>query len=252
MLRVEAMTSFCGQFGPFSVILASKEFWGTEVDQPLFHVLLEGRKVGPYDRRTIVGMRIKKTLTSDHVLIGVDGTQLTVADLIGRPGPKPFNAERSGSFSIVHATFPASLLEVEGKGVDIPAFKGEVEARVQADVLRLAGRFRQGLGWKEDRIKLTLKDVVHARVKGSQVELWLRSAGKARLQRVCLELFTPEAAGDLVEWFTSATPYPESGGAPAAAAQAERRGMWAAGACIAAVAVVLVVLVLVAVLHRRF
>jgi hypothetical protein len=119
------------------------------VDQPLFHVLLEGRKVGPYDRRTIVGMRIKKTLTSDHVLIGVDGTQLTVADLIGRPAPKPFNAERSGSFSIVHATFPASLLEVEGNGIDIPAFKGEMEARVQADVLRLAGRFRRGLGWKE-------------------------------------------------------------------------------------------------------
>jgi hypothetical protein len=222
------------------------------VDQPLFHVLLEGRKVGPYDRRTIVGMRIKKTLTSDHVLIGVDGTQLTVADLIGRPAPKPFNAERSGSFSIVHATFPASLLEVEGNGIDIPAFKGEMEARVQADVLRLAGRFRRGLGWKEDRIKIPLKDVVHARVKGTQVELWLRSAGKSALQRICLELFTPEAAGDLVEWFTSASPYPGSA-APAASAKAhEHRGMWFAGAGIAAVAFVVVVLVLVAVLHRRF
>jgi hypothetical protein len=222
------------------------------VDQPLFHVLLEGRKVGPYDRRTIVGMRIKKTLTSDHVLIGVDGTQLTVADLIGRPAPKPFNAERSGSFSIVHATFPASLLEVEGNGIDIPAFKGEVEARVQADVLRLAGRFRRGLGWKEDRIKIPLKDVVHARVKGTQVELWLRSAGKSALQRICLELFTPEAAGDLVEWFTSASPYSEAAAAPALAKAREHRGMWFAGAGIAAVALVVVVLVLVAVLHRRF
>jgi hypothetical protein len=222
------------------------------VDQPLFHVLLEGRKVGPYDRRTIVGMRIKKTLTSDHVLIGVDGSQLTVADLIGRPAPKPFNAERSGSFSIVHATFPASLLEVEGAGVAIPAFKGEVEARVQADVLRLAGRFRHGLGWKEDRVKLTLKDVAHARVKGSQVEFWLRGAGKSGLQRVCLELFTAEAAGDLVEWFTSATPYPESAAAPAAAVKAsEHRGMWIAGAAIATVAIIIAV-VLVAVLHRRF
>jgi hypothetical protein len=222
------------------------------VDQPLFHVLLEGRKVGPYDRRTIVGMRIKKTLTSDHVLIGVDGSQLTVADLIGRSAPKPFNAERSGSFSIVHATFPASLLEVEGAGVAIPAFKGEVEARVQADVLRLAGRFRHGLGWKEDRVKLTLKDVAHARVEGSQVEFWLRGAGKSSLQRVCLELFTAEAAGDLVEWFTSATPYPESAAGPAAAVKAsEHRGMWIAGAAIATVAIIIAV-VLVAVLHRRF
>jgi hypothetical protein len=219
------------------------------VDQPLFHVLLEGRKVGPYDRRTIVGMRIKKTLTSDHVLIGVDGTQLTVADLIGRPPPKPFNSERSGSFSIVHAVFPASLLEVEGKGVDIPVFKGEVEARVQADVLRLAGRFRHGLGWKEDRVKLLLKDVAHARVKGTQLEFWIRSGDKLPLQRVCLELFTTEAAGDLVEWFTSATPYP----ATAAAAKAgERRGLWVAAAAIATVAIVFVVLVIVLVLHRRF
>lgn len=33
------------------------------VDEPIsiYHVLLEGRTVGPYDRRTIVGMRIKKT-----------------------------------------------------------------------------------------------------------------------------------------------------------------------------------------------
>ena len=30
--------------------------------------MLEGRQVGPYDRRTIVGMRIKNTLTSDHLL----------------------------------------------------------------------------------------------------------------------------------------------------------------------------------------
>jgi hypothetical protein len=219
------------------------------VDQPLFHVLLEGRKVGPYDRRTIVGMRIKKTLTSDHVLIGVDGTQLTVADLIGRPPPKPFNSERSGSFSIVHAVFPASLLEVDGKGVDIPVFKGEVEARVQADVLRLAGRFRHGLGWKEDRVKLLLKDVAHARVKGTQLEFWIRSGDKLPLQRVCLELFTTEAAGDLVEWFTSATPYP----ATAAAAKAgERRGLWVAAAAIATVAIVFVVLGIVLVLHRRF
>jgi hypothetical protein len=247
------MLSFCGHFEPFSVILAGKEYWGIEVDQPLFHVLLEGRKVGPYDRRTIVGMRIKNTLTSDHVLIGIDGSQLTVGDLIGRPGPKPFNAERSGSFSIVRAIFPASLLEVEGKGIDIPAFKGEIEARVQADVLRLAGRFRRGLGWKEDRVKLALKDVVHARVRGTQLELWLRTAEKAPLQRVCLELFTPEAAGDLVEWFTSATPYPDSAAEPAAPAKAgEHRAMWVAGAGIAAVALVFVVLVLVTVFHRRF
>src|SRR5688572_3025248 len=174
--------------------LRPKNFEGIEVDQTIYHVLLEGRTVGPYDRRTIVGMRIKKTLTSEHVLIGTDGAQLTVADLIRRRRPTPFNPERSGSFSVVQATYAASVLEVEGRGMDIPRFKGEIEARVQGEVLRLAGRFRHGLGWKEDRVKIVLKDVVHARIKNSQVELWLRTEKADKLQKLTLELFTPEAA----------------------------------------------------------
>lgn len=190
------------------------------MDQTIYHVLLEGRSVGPYDRRTIVGMRIKKTLTSDHVLIGSDGAQLTVADLIRRRRPTPFNPERSGSFSVVRATYTASLVEVEGRGMDIPRFKEEIEARVQGDVLRLAGRFRRGLAWKEDRVKIVLKDVVHARIRSSQVELWLRTDQAGKLQRIALELFTPEAAGELVQWLPAATAFPEpTPSAPSAPAQ---------------------------------
>jgi len=222
------------------------------VDQTIYHVLLEGRKVGPYDRRTIVGMRIKKTLTSDHVLIGTDGTQLTVGELIGQRPAKPFNADRSGSFSLVHATFTASVMEVEGHGISIPRFKGEVEARVQADVLRIAGRFRQGLGWKEDRVKIPLKDVVHARITGSQVELGLRPAQPgARMQRMVLELFTHEAAGELADWFHDATPWPQSGDAAARPRRADDRVLWVAGAGLAGALAVLVVLIAVAAIQGR-
>lgn len=170
--------------------------------------------MGPYDRRTIVGMRIKKTLTSEHVLIDSAGEPLTVADLIGRrPRFNDFQPNRTGGFSTVQATYPASLIDVEGKGLDIPRFKDEIEVRVQADVLRVAGRFRSGLGWKEDRVKIPLRDVVHARVQGSQVDLWLRSAGAPvshPLQRVGLELFSHETAGELVEWLADATPWPDA------------------------------------------
>jgi hypothetical protein len=182
-----------------------------------YHVLLEGRTVGPYDRRTIVGMRIKKTLTSDNVLIGTNGTRLTVRDLIGQRPSQPFSPDRSGGFSVVQATYSASLLEVQGRGLDIPKFRGEVQARVQSDVLRIAGRFRRRLRWKQDRVKIPLKEIVHARVRGSQVELWLRHADYPRLQRIALELFTPETAGELVEWFPAATPFPESAAASSTA-----------------------------------
>jgi hypothetical protein len=179
------------------------------LEDTLYHVLLEGRRVGPYDRRTIVGMRIKKALTSAHVLQGTDGSQLTVADLVkkGRPDTS-FQPSRSGSYSVVQATYPAGIVEMEGAGLDIPGFKGEVEARVQTKVLRISGRYRQGLGWKEDRVKLPLDDVVHARLRGTLVDLWLR-APHGPMQRLTLELFTPEAAGEFAECLPQATPWPE-------------------------------------------
>ena len=213
----------------------------------MYHLVLEGRKVGPYDRRTIIGMRIKKTLMSDHVLIGTDGTRLTVGELIGQRPARPFSGDRSGSFSLVHATFTASVLEVAGRGLAIPRFKGEVEARVQADVLRISGRFRRGLGWKEDRVKIPLKDVAHVRVKGSQVDLWLRAprTGEA-MQRVVLELFSHEAAGDLAEWFASATP-PASTMRAAPQRRADDKMLWAAGAGLGGAVAVILVLIVVAV-----
>lgn len=218
----------------------------------MYHVLLDGQMVGPYDRRTIVGMRIKKTLTSDHVLVTSDGVQFTVGDLLKkRHAEPPFAPDRSGTYSLVQATYIASLLEVEGRGLDIPEFKGEMEARVQGDVLRIAGRFRQGLGWKEDRVKLPMADIQHARVRGSIVDLWLRREKGTGFQRVTLQLFTPEAAGEFVEWLPRATPWP--GAADAGARKKSRlRGsahplLW--GAVVGSILVVTGVLLWVLVLH---
>lgn len=213
----------------------------------MFHIMLDDREVGPYDRRTIVGMRIKKTLNSDHVLLGTDGSRLTVRDLIGRRDKSDFQPQRTGNFSIVQATYPASLRYVQGRGFDVPAFKGEIEVRVQPDVLRVAGRFRQGLGWKEDRVKLPLTDVVHARVQGTEVELALRADAGQPLQCIRFELFTPEAAGELVDFLPSATPWP-AGGAGMAAAREGLPMLWISAASATLVAFVLIGVVLA----RRF
>jgi hypothetical protein len=224
------------------------------VDQTAYHVLLEGSRVGPYNRRTIVGMRIKKALTSDQVLVGADGTQLTVGDLIRRRSPKPFNAERSGSYSVVQGAYPASLVKVSGTGLEIPRFKGEVEARVQADgVLRLAGRFRHGFGWKDGRVKIVLKDVVHVRVAATQVELGLRGDANGARRQLTLELFTAEAAKEFAQWFPDATPFPGASparkGTRAAAPAASRQAVWTAAISVVAVAMVVAVVFLV-VLYR--
>lgn len=182
----------------------------TETNDPLFHVVLDGRKVGPYDRRTIVGMRIRATLSSDHVLIDAGGTQLTVGDLIGRPRPPKadFTPQRTGGYSTVRACYPGSLRSCVGHGIDVPAFQGEIEVRVQPDVLRLAGRHRKGFSWHDDRVKLPLKDIVHARARGTEVDLALR-AGEQRLQRVTLELFSPAVAEEFLQWLPNAAAWPE-------------------------------------------
>ncbi len=187
------------------------------VDKPAFHLVLGGRKVGPYDRRTIVGMRLKHVVSSSHVVIDDEGQQFTVAELIGRwPRGNDFNPNRTGGFSIVQANYPASLLSVAGKGYGIPKFQGEIEMRVQGDVLRVAGRFRERLGWRLDRIKLVINDIVHYQTSGSCVEIWMRIGDNKPMQRAVFELFTPEMAAELTTWLTNATPWPEPA-APAAA-----------------------------------
>lgn len=186
------------------------------MDNPVYHVLLDGRRIGPYDRRTIVGMKVKKALSSQSVLVGADGTELTVGELVrqGQPqdgsGVIPPGAPGGGSYSVVQGIHAARLLEVEGRGFKVPPFKGEVEVRVQTKALRVSGRWREGLAWKEDRVKFPLPDIAHARLRGTVVDLWIRTAGASGTQRISLDLLKPEAAGELAESLPHTAPYPGS------------------------------------------
>ncbi|MDE2605942.1 MAG: hypothetical protein KGL68_08500 [Burkholderiales bacterium] len=186
------------------------------MDNPVYHVLLDGRRIGPYDRRTIVGMKVKKALSSQSVLVGADGTELTVGELVrqGQPqdgsGAIPPGAPGGGSYSVVQGIHAARLLEVEGRGFKVPPFKGEVEVRVQTKALRVSGRWREGLAWKEDRVKFPLPDIAHARLRGTVVDLWIRTAGASGTQRISLDLLKPEAAGELAESLPHTAPYPGS------------------------------------------
>jgi hypothetical protein len=211
-----------------------------------YHVLHEGRRIGPYDRRTIVGLRIKKTLTGEHQLEAGDGTRLSVADLLGtRPTPSEFNPLRSGTFTS-RLTCSGSMIDRQRGAAKIPLFRGEIELRLQSDVLRIAGKHRHGFGVKDGRVKLPLKDIVHSRLAGSRVDLWLRNGDAARpsLQRVGLDLFSHETARELVQALPDTQPWPEPAPAPAPAASPM---LW-----VAAIGVTMVVgLVMLVVLRRH-
>lgn len=225
------------------------------MEQPNYHVLLDGRTVGPYDRKTIVGMRIKRMLTGDHQLVAADGTRLTVRELVGGPSAgRKASAGGAGS-SPVLGTYTGILLEAGRRGVAVPAFKGELEVRVHAEVLRLAGRRRRGfLGWKDDRVKLPLADVAHARAKGPRVDIWLQPPGSKRLQRIALHMFTAEAAEELLACLPPATADPDQ---PAAARvrAAEVRSAAPAGRALAVAVLgisVVIALVLLVLMSRIY
>jgi hypothetical protein len=171
------------------------------LDQSLYHVVLDGETLGPYDKRTIIGMRVKKTLTNESVLIREDGRRFTVEEIV-RESRGDFDPGKSGTHSLVKAAFEAEVVESARTG-PLPRYEGLAEVRVQSDVLRIAGRLRG----KDDRVKIPLADVVHARARESDVELWLRAEG-TNPQPATLRFSSPESAKELVRWLPGATPPP--------------------------------------------
>lgn len=223
------------------------------MDEATYHVLLDGRSVGPYDRRTILGMRIKHMLTGDHLLVTSGGTRLTVRQLIGASGDGA--AETGDSARDARggdATSTGMLVSAGRRGFRIPKFSGEVEVRVQGDVLRIAGRYRRAFRWHDGRVKLPLADVVQARGKGPRTDIWLQAAGASTLQHVSLYMFTSEAADDLVARLAPAgAAHPALAAAQAAAAgDAALSSLRVLGVAVGGV-VLVIGLVLLALLYRR-
>ena len=120
--------------------------------------------------------------------MGADGAQLTVGELVRQASRRTaVSSERPAAAAPAAAATPscrastrANLLEVEGEGHDIPPFKGEIEVRVQTKVLRVSGRFREGpRAGARTASKFPLQDIAHARLRGTIVDLWVRTRAGA-------------------------------------------------------------------------
>lgn len=147
-----------------------------------YSVLIQGRKVGPFDRRTIVGMRVKKMLEDEHVVVRSDGLQMNVGELLADRFEMAdhFAAQESQQASAqmqaASGIWPTFLVDFGG-GLRAGAlgFIGKGEMRYQGDLLRMTGRRRSGLvGTSEERIKLPLSGIARVDYQGVQVHLHLR------------------------------------------------------------------------------
>ncbi len=147
-----------------------------------YALLVDGRRVGPFDRRTLVGMRVKMLVEDHQTVIRSDNLQMTVASLVAdrfemtdafTVGPNgvvalPPAAAASGLWPVFIVNFGGGALRSGAFG-----FSGVGEMRYQGDLLRMTGR-RGLLTKSEERIKLELSGVEAVRYVGTAVEFWLK------------------------------------------------------------------------------
>ncbi|MDP3139025.1 MAG: hypothetical protein Q8N17_22160 [Burkholderiaceae bacterium] len=197
-----------------------------------YHILLENGSLGPFDRRTIVGLRVKNALSDTQTLLDSNGRKLSVQELVARDARRARARPASVTASLIQASYPATLVGLQGRGFPVPRFQGEIEVRVQPEGLRIAGAFRRWNGWRQGRIKIPLEHIAHARTQGGQVALWLRPPGtgegtpRERLQGVTLALGSAKEAQELLHWLPAEPP--PFGLQPAAPLPAAgRRLVWA-------------------------
>ncbi len=132
-----------------------------------YHLLVADRRLGPYDRKTIVGMHIKKLVDHNLVLLRSDGHQMTVTQLqmdrfemadVHRLHIQPTSPTASGIWPTFLMNCGGSLIKPGALG-----YIGRGELRYQGDFLRLTANRKSGLvSTRQERTKLPLSALTAA------------------------------------------------------------------------------------------
>jgi hypothetical protein len=147
-----------------------------------YRLLLENKQVGPFDRRTIVGMRINKLIPKETSVLRSDGLLMTAAQLLadrneqadsqtGQLASAPMMAA-SVLWPTFLVTFGSSLGGLFGGGA--LGFVGQGELRFQSDALRLTGKRKSGLFRSaEDRVRIAIADIAAVDAHASTIHITL-------------------------------------------------------------------------------
>jgi hypothetical protein len=132
-----------------------------------YHLLVGERQLGPYDRRTIVGMCIKKLIDNELPLKRSDGHSMSVAQLLAD------RFEMADAESLHHQAtsppasgiWPTFLIDCGGSLMKAGAlgFIGKGELRFQGDFLRITANRKSGfVSTRQERCKVPLNALVAA------------------------------------------------------------------------------------------
>jgi hypothetical protein len=140
-----------------------------------YYVVVDGQKLGPFDKRTITGMRVKKILGNDNLVFDELGRETTVFSLVGAQLSGTFGAsvglQTTGS---LYPRFPVTFVKPSMRPYAGMSFRGDGELRIQPDVLRVSGVVRDAL-WKasrEDRVKIPHQHLQQISRDGARVTLY--------------------------------------------------------------------------------
>jgi hypothetical protein len=121
-------------------------------------ILLNGKQVGPFDRRTVVGMRMKKLLDNNTALLRSDGLPMTVAELtMDRHEVATATTQEDSAHNPLSGVWPSFQVDFGGGWTRAGAlgFTGPGELRFQGDALRLTGQ-RNGVFFGSKQVRITL------------------------------------------------------------------------------------------------
>ncbi len=137
-------------------------------DSPFrYHLLVGDRQLGPYDRKTIVGMLIKNLIDNGLRLKRSDGHSMTVAQLLADRFEMA-DAESLHKHAVAppaSGIWPTFLMDCGGSLIKPGAFGfiGRGELRFQGDFLRLSANRKSGfVSTRLERVKLPLSALASA------------------------------------------------------------------------------------------
>jgi hypothetical protein len=152
-----------------------------------YSLFVNGKSLGPYERRMIVGMRVKDIVTDDQIVFRHDGLVMTVAQLLEdrQEAARPAKSAKEGSDSIQESVMgaPSSGMWPQfnvrfGGGPMKPGalgFNGLGQISYQGDILKVRGNRRnKNLGMSKQEENLPVKAIVSSLVDGTFVELFLQ------------------------------------------------------------------------------
>jgi hypothetical protein len=143
-------------------------------DSPYRYQLLVGEhRLGPYDRRTIVGMRIKNLIDSNLQVKRSDGHSMNVAQLLADrfEMADAESLHKQATSPPASGIWPAFLVNCGGSLLKPGAlgFIGKGELRFQGDHLRITANRKAGLvSTKTERLKLPLLSLASAKADAAQ------------------------------------------------------------------------------------